>query len=76
MPSHPPNLSASTEAAHLRLDCLEIHKSSKVSLYSITKEEYQALMNLKEDKSVAIVPADKSRSSFLLKLTKKRPRLF
>ncbi|XP_072028121.1 uncharacterized protein [Amphiura filiformis] len=54
------------EAARLRLDCIDILDHAKVPESNITKEERSALRDLKSDRNITILPADKGRSTVVL----------
>ncbi|XP_072023469.1 uncharacterized protein [Amphiura filiformis] len=59
----------SNKAAELRSDCVQVLKQSKPPPSNISKEERAALRELKEDKDITILPADKGRATVILNKT-------
>ncbi|XP_072050005.1 uncharacterized protein [Amphiura filiformis] len=59
----------SNKAAELRSDCVQVLKQSKPPPSNISKEERVALRELKEDKDITILPADKGRATVILNKT-------
>ena len=56
-----------TEKVSLRANMLSVLRRWKPSKPNVTKEELQALNNLKKDVNITILPADKGRSVVIMK---------
>ena len=62
------------EASHLRSDCVNIMKHQKLPPSNITKEERQALEDLRNDPSIMVLPADKGRATVIMNKTEYREK--
>ncbi len=56
----------SEDAAHLRSKCVSVLKQNRIPLSNISKQEREALEELKSNHNIMVLPADKGRTTIIM----------